>query len=216
MYNFYSSGEEVLRDYPDDPPANLLTIAVGQGMGVYRGATGVYTWAWQEKLKGCLAGDYLLSSSHGGWKFGYAYYSNNIIMPNTQAALLSDAQLRTNAFFEVTSSSFGNADLALFGSSGSSYAQANRNRILSDAIPCLTLPVGANPVPRLSPPQSPTEKNFDMQNVYENSWPLGRHAPQWPVGTAASGEWHHSDVRAIAYTFTYKLFNQMVTVGNLK
>ena len=30
VYNFYSSGEEVLRDYPGDPPTSLIGIAVGQ------------------------------------------------------------------------------------------------------------------------------------------------------------------------------------------
>jgi hypothetical protein len=204
VYNFYSSGEEVLRDYPADPPDNLLTIAVGQGIGIYEGATGVDTWAWQEKLKGLLAADNILSSSHGGWKFGYAYYSNSIIMTSTQAALLPDAELRTNAFFEVTSSSFGNADLALFGSSGSSYAQANRNRILSDAIPCLTLPVGANLVPSFD-----SDHNINMQDN-ENNWPLGRL--EQPEGD----NWHHSDIRVMAYTFTYEVFNEIVNDGNLK
>jgi hypothetical protein len=124
--------------------------------------------------------------------------------------------LKTNAFFNFGSpsgSSFPfNNDLALESSSGSSYAQANRNRILSDAIPCLTLPVGANHVGRLAPSGQP-DQNFDMQTL-ENGWPLGR--PPRTAGVSAAGEWHHSDVRAIAYTFTYKLFNQMVTVGNLK
>jgi hypothetical protein len=78
------------------------------------------------------------------------------------------------------------------------------------------LPIGANPVPILSPPLSPTQKNFDMQTTYENRWPLGRNPPKYPVGTTAFGEWHHSDVRAVAYTFTYQLFDKMATVGNLK
>jgi hypothetical protein len=98
-------------------------------------------------------------------------------------------------------------------SSGSSYAQANQNRILSDAIPCLTLPVGANYVTNLDVRLGGTA-NFDMQANYENGWPAGR--PPRQVGAAVAGEWHHSDVRAVAYTFTYKLFNQMVTAGNLQ
>ena len=112
----------------------------------------------------------------------------------------------SGSFFPFTN------DLALESSSGSSYAQANRNRILSDAIPCLTLPVGANPVPSFDS----TGRNFDMQTLYENGWPAGRNPPLYPVGTAAAGEWHHSDCRAVAYTFTYELFNQMVTIGNLQ
>lgn len=97
-------------------------------------------------------------------------------------------------------------------SSGSAYAQTNRNRILSDAIPAVTLPIGANPVtdPGI------LAGNFDMQNLYENGWPLGRGAPLYPPGTTAFGEWHHSDIRIVAYTFTYQSFNKIVTTGNLK
>jgi hypothetical protein len=214
VYNFYSSGEEVLRDYPADPPDYLLGIAAGQLVSLWEGDTGEYTWAWQEKLKGLMQANGILSSDHGGWQFNTSYASLTI----SQANALQGSQLKTNAFFNFGSPSGSfypfNNDLALETSSGSSYAQANRNRILSDAIPCLTLPAGANLVPRLQPPESPGQMNFDMQASYENGWPLGR--PPRTAGVSAAGEWHHSDVRAIAYTFTYKLFNQMVTVGNLK
>ena len=52
--------------------------------------------------------------------------------------------------------------------------------------------------------------------IRDSGWPLGRGPAQYPADTAAVGEWHHSDVRAVAYTFTYKLFDQIVTVGSLK
>jgi len=99
--------------------------------------------------------------------------------------------------------------LALYSTSGSSYAKVFRNRLLSDTIPALTLPVGANPLTSLDQPGNP--HNFNMQSVYENGWPQDR---------LASGErnnnWYHSDFQQVAYTFTYKLFNQFVTIGNLK
>jgi hypothetical protein len=72
--------------------------------------------------------------------------------------------------------------------------------------------VGANPIPD----SGIVAGNSDMQAIYENGWPLGRGKSSGIYGAAAAGEWHHSDVRAVAYTFTYKLFNQMATVGNLK
>jgi hypothetical protein len=127
-------------------------------------------------------------------------------MSPASAATLTSTELQTNAFFNWGSPSgsffpFTN-DLALQSSSGSSYAQTNRNRILSDAIPCLTLPLGANADTNLDVEFGGT-RNFDMQGSYENSWPLGRGAGQYPAGTTF-GEWHHSDIRAVAYTFTYK------------
>ena len=123
-----------------------------------------------------------------------------------------DSQLRTNAFFDLTSSGFGTADTALYGAGGSTYAQTNGDRMLSDAIPALTLPVGANPVPRLVG----LNRNFDMQTTYESGWPSDRGPAQWPQGTTAAGEWHHGDFRQVGYTFTHKLFDDFVNFGNLK
>jgi hypothetical protein len=221
VYNFYSSGEEVLRDYPTNPPTGYAAIAADEAGYAAEGETGQYTWAWQEKLKGLLPANFLLSSDHGGWQFNEAYETNITVggssywepMSPAAAAELTTTELQTNAFFNFAAGGvfLFNNDLALETSSGSSYAQTNRNRIISDTIPCLTLPVGANPVPSFDDAQ-----NLDMQLNYENGWPADRGAAAYPAGTPAAGEWHHSDNRAVAYTFTYKLFNKMVTVGNLQ
>ena len=81
-------------------------------------------------------------------------------------------------------------------------------------IPALTLPVGANPVLGLDQPG--VTHNFDMQTNYENGWPTVRGPAQYPPSTPAAGEWHHSDFHQVGYTFTYKLFDKMVALGNLK
>jgi len=230
LYNFYSSGEEVLREFTNGvPPSELLGSADEVGyfiedeVGIFGKPVGCFTWAWQELLKGQGTFDGVLSSSHGGWKFNDASYGTNSIlnssvfthMSPTAAASLTSAQLQTNAFFDVTSfnGSFPvgwTQDLQLYGSTGPGYAKTNWNRILSDAIPCVTLPAGANPIPALSP----LHRNFDMQGVLENGWPSGR--PALNYGTPAAGEWHHSDCRAIAYTFTHSLFDDIVQFGNLQ
>jgi hypothetical protein len=211
IYNFYSSGEEVLREYAGQPPDILSAVFTQVIWDGLFGAdpVGTYTWVWQEKLKGRCDGDVILGSSHGGWKFNTAYDSNYfggvvVHMPSTNAALLSNSQLQTNAFFGATSPAFGYADTNLFGSSGSTYAQATRNRILADSIPALTLPVGANPVPVLQV----ISHNFNMETTFKNGWPSSRASDQ--------GRWHHSDFREVAYTFTYKLFDEIVNDANLK
>jgi hypothetical protein len=83
-----------------------------------------------------------------------------------------------------------------------------RNRILSDAIPAMSLVTGANPVTGFSPPRNASQRNVDMMTL-ENAWPQGR------LDTSEQNNWHHSDFVNVAYTFTYKLFNQFVTLGNL-
>jgi hypothetical protein len=97
--------------------------------------------------------------------------------------------------------------MALYGSGGSTYAQVNRNRILSDAIPALTLPVGANPVDRLG-----VDRNVDMSaTTFENGWPAARLA-----NNLENNKWHHSDFDYVAYPFTHNLFDEIVNDGSLK
>jgi hypothetical protein len=218
VYNFYSSGEEVLRQYNDDPPADLFSALPGQIGGLIRGARGAFTWVWQEKGKGRASYNSFLGSNHGGWKFNDNSYGTNtpsgiVHMSRPNAALLPDAQLRTNSFFSTVSDplEFGNfaADAALLGANGSNYAQTNRNRILSDAIPALTLPVGANSVSSLDTRAGAT-RNFDMGALFENGWPSGR------MQAAETNNWHHSDFRRVAYPYTYMVFTNFVFSGNLK
>ena len=222
VYNFYSSGEEVLRQHAGEPPVITAAVFDQAVLDTFFGVEpqGTFTWAWQEKLKGRCPGDWIIGSSHGGWKFNYnppyLFVTNGLpAFISPPASQIPNSQLQTNALFDLTSSNFGTSDLALYGANGSIYAQTNRDRILSAAIPALTLPVGANPVSRLAPEFGP-DRNKDMQNVFENGWPSDRGTPQWPVGTTAFGEWHHSDVQQVAYTFTYKLFDEIVNDGNLK
>jgi hypothetical protein len=48
-----------------------------------------------------------------------------------------------------------------------------------------------------------------MQAVYENGWPSSRSG-------AEAGKWHHSDIRKVAYSFTHKVFDEMVKDGGLR
>jgi len=228
VYNFYSSGEEVLRAYPNTSTPSFTGFAGSQILQSIFDSLPVaaYLWNMQELQKGRSPLNDVLGSDHGGWKFNdLAYGTNGILatswthMSPAAAAALTPAQLQTNAFFDVTDF-IGQypppftQDLNLYGTPGSGYAKLYRNRLLSDTIPALSLPVGANPLPGFSPPLSPTLRNFDMQASFENNWPSGR--PPQKVGALAQGEWWHSDFQQAAYTFTYKLFNQFVTLGNLK
>ena len=210
VYNFFSSGEEVLREDPGAPPSGALSAIFDNAVNYWSEQTGFFVWSWQEKLKGRTSID-VVGSTHGGWKFnddtdsGYVKFINQL-RTHVPPAVLTNSVIQTNAFFDMS------VDKGLFtiNSSGSDYAQFNRNGILSDSIPALTLPIGANSVSRLSQPKNLTENNFDMQSLYQNSWPAAR------LTTDEGNNWHHSDIRDIAYPFNYKFFIQLVNLGNLK
>ncbi len=216
VYNFYSSGEEVLRWDPVDPPAGILSGAMSELLNYWIEGVpfGTYAWVWQEKGKGAAAHDWFIGSTHGGWKFN-DYWGN----PPPSPAIMNDtaaSTLQNYPMFSVGSTENGPPDQDLLSDEyGSAYAQAHRDRILSDAIPALTLPVGANPVPKFSPSGQPT-KNFDLQSYnFQNGWPAERGPVQYG-STDAAGEWHHSDFGYVAYPFTHTLFDQIVYLGDLK
>lgn len=215
VYNFYSSGEEVLREDPNAPPSGLLTTFYQNALNFFAGQAGLYAWVWQEKTKGIMAFNGVSGSDHGGWEFN-SYYNtcpNSICGPRppADAALLTDIELQTNAFFDLGDYTFSDhPDLTYLPSAnGSGYAQTNRNRILSDAIPALTLPIGANVVTNLNVIFG-ENRNFDMQNFKndQNDW------PQRPP--AEAGNWHHSDIRDVAYPYNHRIFDQFVNTGNLR
>jgi len=64
VYNFYSSGEDVLRDYPGTPPSSLFTLLGTELVEwIFDEDLGTYAWAWQEKNKGLMSGN----SFESGW-----------------------------------------------------------------------------------------------------------------------------------------------------
>jgi len=210
VYNFYSSGEEVLRTSIGDPPAGVLNMVKTQlEYHFWDGFPfGTFTWYWQEKGKGTCTQDFFLGSSHGGWLFTMDPYGNPAPIPPATANALSTNTLQQTPVF-----TFGSRfdyvygpfpDWALLGSGGSTYAATYRNRILSDAIPAMSLVAGANPVPKFNP----TGQNVDMMTL-KNNWSQGRSGNE-------TGMWHHSDFVQMAYTFTHQLFDTFVTTGSLK
>jgi hypothetical protein len=69
--------------------------------------------------------------------------------------------------------------------------------------------VGANPIPALTA----IHRNFNLTSAdFQNGWPAARSNP----GDDEAFKWHHSDFDYVAYPFTYKLFIQITTSGNLK
>jgi len=216
IYNFYSPGEEVLRQDDEDPPPGVLNGGLTQLLNYWAGVPfGTYVWVWQEKGKGNAHFDNFISSTHGGWRFPANQYGDPIPIPPSTANGLPASILRQVPVFD-----FGSRfdpiegpfpDLVLTNAvDGNAYAQANRDRILSDAIPALTLAAGANFVP-IFDERYASKRNFNMQNEFQTGWPASRFN-----SGERNNNWHHSDYNYVAYPFTHKLFDDIVNDGNLK
>jgi len=79
-----------------------------------------------------------------------------------------------------------------------------RDQLLAEAIPALSLPVGAHQCFNI-----PSNKQFDMAQVFanQNNWPRS-------VNDSGIPNWHHSDMDQIAYPYLYPLYNQLVSISN--
>ena len=84
-----------------------------------------------------------------------------------------------------------------------------RNELLAEAIPALSLPVGANPVDRFDYSSvGGINKNIDLK-TFKTGWPSARSSTE-------DQKWHHSDFDYVAYPFTHSLFAEIVEDTNLK
>jgi hypothetical protein len=196
--NFFSSGEEVLSANPYDTPLSVslwkVTSPFGNG-----------TWALQEKLKGSYPGIDFVGNSSGGWGFNcldkeYCIGGETPI-PSTIANLLDGNVLKIKPFFRKSS----NGDLYEPGDTGSTYAFNNMNHLLAEAMPALTLPIGANIVEIFTG----NNTNYNMQEQFKND------KKDWPQSRGLDKNWHHSDVIEVAYPYVYSLFDTLNMQGGL-
>jgi hypothetical protein len=203
VYNFYSSGEEVLRNDPFAPLDLEGLVEEAIINNVWSGTPyASYLWCLSEKEKGRMGSDIILGSYHGGWGYN-PYYGNLDFPPNPSVvAALTPSQLITNPVFNTE------LDTQLYqtGGNGSTYARLYKTLILSDAIPAVSYCLGANAVPTAGI----VAQNIDMQTLCETGWPIELSGGQEP------NFWYHSDMRVVAYTYTHTLLDDIVTFGNLK
>ena len=209
LYNFYSSGEEVLANPTNYPNLPMLGNE--------------WAWATQEMRKGTglfdLLGALWFVDAHpeAGWALNTAWYipsdpahpGSNLRPRYPYEATtndISDSALRAAPFFRA----FNDGNLT--GTQGSSEATNSevRAELLGTGIPALSHAAGANSVAVFG---DENVKNFNMSRSgsnpgFEAGWPDGR-ALQW--GT----RWLHSDLKNVAYPFTYQLYDKLVELGGL-
>lgn len=218
IYNFYSPGEEVLREDTDDPPSGILGGGVTQLINYYGASVpfGTYVWVWEEKGKGNAAHDDFISSTHGGWRFQVNQLGNPDPVPPDTANTLPNSTLQQvpiftfGSYYDRINGAFPDLTMTNTDGSASTYAQAHHDRILSDAVPALTLPVGANYVAFFDERAADT-RNFNVQSKFETGWPIARFTSE-----EKNNNWHHSDYDCVAYPFAHSLFDEIVSDGNLK
>ncbi len=208
-FNFYSTGEEVLQNPPH-----------GSAPGV---SNATRVWANQEKRKGLGITGWIYSSRYGGWDFNrHPDYTIRVYNPEGQWV----ERFKTAAELESKFGDLGSADFKerlksipvfdtgfdpvtgqvdqdapsdiqnLYGANGGAYAspERNRNRLLAEMIPARSTAAGSNPIAGIP--------SFDM-NANKNGWPRDDQM------------WRHSDIREVAYCFTYKTFEKIVNLGGL-
>jgi hypothetical protein len=186
-----------------------IVTALGAAMSSQSSdAQGEFAWAYQEKLKG-LSSWTILGSSYGGWQFNTVDWGvtlakaakRNLYPRETSTILFNLEQLKSKPFFYK---GVAEAD-QVFTTSGSDYAQTNRNRLLAEMVPALSNAVGANPLNKFAPPGG-QDHNFDMPSVFKNGWPSVRNKEK---------RWLHSDIKTIGNPYIYLMYDKIVELGEL-
>ena len=146
-----------------------------------------YAWQKQEMFKGrTVLGVPIL----GGTDWAGWGFSGEYTMAEANAA--TDDNLRTNAVFrQVPSSMFS-----------SNITAQTVNDIIAQGVPALSYAAGVNAINLLN------FFNYNAENNKPNGW--GRNDPTY--GT----RWKHSDLKNMAYLYTYDLFKQVVNEGDLE
>ncbi len=197
VYQFYSSGENVLETNPDGAKPTLTG-------DVYAGRR---AWIAQEMNKGTatkvmvklLSGTFQIDpwgqNARAGWD------TSGDPQPTTQQDKIE------HPYFEKFSSLNGvtmHQNIAAGAAPAANYDFLSR--LLGEEIPALSWPAGSTPVNTFGTSKS------DLMGLWAEGGP-----PERPF--AADGttrRWFHSDMKEISYLYTHRLFEKFVTIGSLK
>jgi hypothetical protein len=94
---------------------------------------------------------------------------------------------------------------------GGTYAAdpVKRSQILNEAIPALSLPVGANPLDFSTLP-STRQYNMPVEFAAVAQWPNTRGVNN----SAGVPNWLHSDIRDVAYLYLALLYDKLSSLAN--
>ncbi len=191
--NFYSSGDEVEEIYLDSQnPAWYNGVSPSGNWGDR------YSWHKQEIWKGrkSLLG-FMGTTDWSGWGFRTKGLLNTRVWSVADANAVTDfAVFKTNTVFSLSPGSISDAE---------------SSRLIIDAhlaqgIPALSPPTGRTNLTEYGIP------SFDLNTpeFMSSKW------PRCEPGDELSFRWLHSDVKNVAYHYTYPLFRKIVEIGGLK
>jgi len=198
VFNFYSSGEEVMANIPHDKGNDLADILDAIS----------FSWGCQEKLKGRMPGEFL-GSTIGGWAFNQTDYGTWIppgqggqpVWQRPDPASVHGtpaSQLVTQPFFRKSPTDLFSSNDA----TAQNFAQQYYYDLLARAIPARTYGVGANAMGDVFG----FAESTDMQTLQTG----------WPSSRGLDIDWLHSDCKNVAYPFNHKLFESIVNLGELE
>ena len=189
-YNFYSTGEEVLRNGTGEVPDK----------GRDR------SWVFQEMTKGDpdLSGGGIFHNASGGWVFGEywkisvdGYHKRRRTPKETEE--IPKEQLGQYPFFKPFHNFNGNLHDPVQGPIvAQNYDRVSR--ALAESLPALSFATGSNPSTALE-----LGRNFNMMDLRSG----------WPDSRGDNEDWLHSDIRRVAFLYTHKVFDQFVKFGDL-
>ncbi len=230
VYNFYSSGEEVLNNPTLTDPATNGAIAEP-----WLKANKV--WAVQEKRKGYGITGHIHSSNYGGWLFNLLPYNSDLHVPDTgnpwgnhrmrspselpqplsNQWLLERTLVPMSPFFNRSyHDDLYHQDTGV-GTTGSDYAEEHRDTLISEMIPCTTFAAGKNEF--LDPVTAiPEDRNIDMNVRMKtdlDEWPLTDEFKEDDSDPPVRN-WLHSDIKVKAFTHNWKAYEKFTEIGNLK
>ena len=193
LYNFWSSGDEVLEIATDGAPtvAELIWSVVNPWSD---GDPRQYVWHKQELYKGR---NIIYGTGWAGWGFEYPTWQTA-----AGANASTDATLRQYPIFERDPSYMFNSVIS----------QANVDNILIKGIPALSPPIGREAI--TIDPNFPSSFNYDMNAEYLDSEKFRPNG--WPVDGTYGNRWLHSQLIYVAHHYVHKLYEKFIEIGGLK
>jgi hypothetical protein len=234
VYNFYSTGEEVLNNPTENDPD--LSSDNPSVKGTFAWLRANKTWAMQEKRKGWGMTGLVHTSNYGGWfpnLFDFTTDHHMLLTPQPEMSWrmrypteipnsatqngygLFVASLMEKPFFDHSKHATLYDEEKGENTPGSNYSKQWANTLISEMIPCTSLAAGRNPF-SFRANSLPLDKDINMHEKFmtdEAKWPYrnDKHDQSENLPRA----WCHSDIREVAFAHTWKAFAKIVEIGDL-